>query len=436
MALLLGIRREDKNEWERRVPIVPNHVRELKKIHKIDTQIQPSKIRIFGEDEYKIAGAEIKEDLVDCQVVFAVKEPPLDFFKEDKTYIFFSHTIKGQKHNMPMLKKLMELKCNLIDYEKIAGGDGKRLVFFGRYAGFAGMIDTLWALGKRLESEGITTPLLKLKKGTEYKSIHHATEEIKKVAAEIKIYGFDNRLVPLTCAFLGYGHVSQGAQELFDLFPHEVISPEELLTLKERPNLSRNIIYKVVFKEEDLVQTIDEYAKFNLADYYKNPEKYAPKFEQYIEHLSMIVNGIYWDSRYPKFITKNYLKKLFRTGANPELRVISDITCDVEGSVECNLQTTDSGNPIYVYNPQTGKIKFGYEGSGVVVLAVDNLPCELPYDSSTGFSTALLPFIPEIIKADYTKDFKGLKLPPEIKNALILCHGEFTPDYKYLEKFL
>ncbi|PIV69931.1 MAG: hypothetical protein COS08_02885, partial [Euryarchaeota archaeon CG01_land_8_20_14_3_00_38_12] len=149
----VGIRREDKNIWERRTPIIPQHIKELKE-KDIEFFVQPSKIRAFRDGEYVEAGANIQDSLNQCNVIFAVKEIPLDFFKKNKTYVFFSHTTKGQKHNMPMLKKMMELKCQLIDYEKIVDEKNRRLIFFGRYAGLAGMIDTLWALGQRLNKGG------------------------------------------------------------------------------------------------------------------------------------------------------------------------------------------------------------------------------------------------------------------------------------------
>ena len=147
MKRVIGIRREDKNEWERRVPLIPADVDQLAKEHKIEFVVQPSPIRIFKNEEYHSAGATISEDLATCSAVFAVKEIPEELFQEGKTYIFFSHTIKGQEHNMPMLKKMMEKKCQLIDYEKVADDKGRRLIFFGNFAGYAGMIDTLWALG-------------------------------------------------------------------------------------------------------------------------------------------------------------------------------------------------------------------------------------------------------------------------------------------------
>lgn len=431
----IGIRREDKNEWERRAPIVPDHARKLKNSHSIEIIVQPSKIRAFTEEEYEDCGAKISENLKECGIVFGVKEFPISFFEKGKTYVFFSHVIKGQKHNMSMLKKMMELGCNLIDYEKMVDKDGKRVVFFGRWAGLAGMIDTLWAFGKKLYSEGINTPFNKIKRTTEYKDLKEARDEIKKVGDEIKIYGFDEALKPITFSFLGYGHVSQGAQEIFDLLPHETITPKELLKLSGKPTLSRNMIYKSVFKEEDLVKPVLEKQKFDLQDYYKNPDRYASCFDRYIDHSTVIVNGIYWDKRYPRFVTKDYLRKLYAKG-RLTTKVLGDITCDIEGSIECNVATTNPGDPVYDYDPRTGKINLGYKGDGVVVLAVDNLPCELPVDSSAAFSSALMPFIPDIVKADYSIDFKKLKLPIEIKKGVILYKGKLTPDFEYISKFL
>lgn len=434
MKHVLGIRREDKNEWEKRVPIVPDHVRRLKEEHEIQTLIQPSPIRAFPDEYYSRAGAQITEELKDAAVVFAVKEIPEKMFRKGQTFVFFSHTIKGQSHNMAMLKKLMELKCNLIDYEKVTDAKGNRLIFFGKYAGFAGMIDTLWAYGKKLYYEGIDSPFAGIKKAIEYKDLDQAKKEIGKVAEEIRIYGFDEKLVPITFAFAGYGNVSQGAQEIFDILPHEEISPKELLTLKERPNLSRNIIYKVVFKEEHMVHRKDG-KKFRLKDYFDNPEKYASSFDKYVEHLNAIVNCIYWDPRCPRFVTKQHVGKLFDRGKTG-LKVIGDITCDIKGSIEFTKKCTDSGDPVFVYDPAADEISMGYKGNGIVVLAVDNLPCELPIDSSSVFSSSLLPFIPDIVKTDFSVKYRKLKLRPEIKRALILQEGELTPDFEYMKEYL
>ncbi len=133
MKRIIGIRREDKNEWERRVPLIPTDIEQLTKEHNIEFVVQPSPIRIFKDDEYRSAGAVINEDLSACSAVFAVKEIPMELFETGKTYIFFSHTIKGQEHNMPMLKTMMEQKCSLLDYEKVTDDKGRRLIFFRKF---------------------------------------------------------------------------------------------------------------------------------------------------------------------------------------------------------------------------------------------------------------------------------------------------------------
>ncbi|RPI76883.1 MAG: hypothetical protein EHM45_11380, partial [Desulfobacteraceae bacterium] len=148
MNHLIGIRREDKSKWERRVPLTPQKIRELRQKHAIEFHVQPSPIRIFQEPEFEQSGAKVQEDLSKASVIFGVKEIPAKYFEPGKTYIFFAHVIKGQAYNMAMLKRMMELKCNLIDYEKITDEKGRRLIFFGWHAGVVAMIDSLWTLGR------------------------------------------------------------------------------------------------------------------------------------------------------------------------------------------------------------------------------------------------------------------------------------------------
>jgi alpha-aminoadipic semialdehyde synthase len=192
----------------------------------------------------------------------------------------------------------------------------------------------------------------------------------------------------------------------------------------------------VVFKEEDLVEPVSPGVAFQLQDYYDHPEKYRPRFEAYVPYLTLLVNGIYWSERYPRLVTRRFLKALFSDHPQPRLRVIGDISCDVEGAIECNLRATTPGDPIYVYDPLTGETRDGHQGRGVVVLAVDNLPSELPRESSTHFSTTLLPFIPELAQANYDVPFDQSTLPPTIKRAVIVWNGQLTPDYRYMEAFL
>jgi len=436
MKYQIGIRREDKNKWERRVPLIPEHVKELIENHAIDVTLQPSSIRIFPDNEFIQAGAKIQEDLSGCSIIFAVKEIPSDFFQPGKTYVFFSHTIKGQKKNMPMLNRMMKLGCNLIDYEKVIDKGGRRLIFFGRHAGLAGMIDTLWALGKRLTWEGILNPFTEIKNAYKYKSLAEAKEGISQAGEKIKTDGLPEPLTPLIFGITGYGHVSTGAQEILDLLPFEQINPEEIFSLVKQSNSSRNHIYKVVFKEEHMVEPISPENNFDLQDYYDHPEKYRSRFEIYVPHLTVLVNCIYWDERYPRLVTKKFLKKFFDEEKNPRLRVIGDISCDIEGSIECNIKITEPDNPVYVYNPLEEQVTDGYVGKGVVILAVDNLPCEISKEASTYFSQVLKPFIPQIVEADFSVNFDECALPPPIKNAVIVYHGELTPDYRYMQSFL
>lgn len=431
----IGIRKETKNEWERRTPLTPDNVKKLIN-DGMEVWLQPSTIRVFPDEEYRKVGAVINEDLSSCPVIIAVKEIPLDFFEPQKAYIFFSHTIKGQDYNMPLLKKVMGLKCQLIDYETIADDKGRRLIFFGKHAGLAGMIDTLCTFGKRLSWEGIQTPFSEIKMAHEYKSLADAKSAIADIADKIRKDGIPSELSPLVCGFAGYGNVSNGAQEIFDLFPCEQIVPSEIAKIKANSEAAQGKLFKVVFKEEDIVEPIDSKKTFELQDYYDNPNNYRSRFENYVPYLTILMNCIYWTPDYPRLITLDYLKKAYSNPEKPSLRVIGDISCDIDGSIQCTVKATDSGNPVYVYNPLESKVIDGWEGLGPVIMAVDNLPCELPRESSEFFGKMLSPFIQQIIKADYSLPFENLLIPDEIKRALILHNGELTSEYKYLSKYL
>lgn len=435
MAPTLGIRREDKNRWEQRVPITPYHVQELHKNHGIQTVIQPSSIRVFPDDSYRKVGAMIQESLQPSSVIFAVKEVPLHFFEKGKTYVFFSHTIKGQKHNMPMLKKMMGLGCTLIDYERIVDEKGRRLVFFGRFAGLAGMVDTLWTLGRRLHWEQIDTPFNEIKQTIHYKDLDDIKQHLTKVGKSIQTKGLPSCVIPLIVGYSGYGNVSLGAQEILDVLPVQEIQPKEIPSVNENP--SNKTIYKIVFKEEHMVEPRNPGKLFDLQDYYKHPEGYHSTFDQYLPHLTVLMNCIYWSAQYPRLLTKDYVKNMSNSRDKLRLKIIGDISADVNGAIEFTQKTTSPDNPVFVYNPLTDTIKDGYEGDGLVVMAVDNLPCELPKESSESFSKTLLRFIPEIMEADFTiNDFDAITLPPEIKNAVVLYKGKLTPSYSYINKYL
>lgn len=436
MKSAIGIRREDKNIWERRVPLIPSHVKELISDYSLDIVVQPSSIRIFSDEDYMNAGAEISESLASCPMVLAVKEIPEKFFLEGNVYAFFSHTIKGQEFNMPMLRRMMELRCTLIDYEKIMDHEGRRLVFFGIQAGQAGMIETFSALGRRLKVEGVSNPFENIRQAYQYASLVDAKESIQAIGWEIHTHGLPESCVPLICGFAGYGRVSQGAQDIFDLLPFESIEPGELedfLTMNK--SFSPNKVYKVVFEERHMVCPIGD-TVFDLNEYYTRPERYESVFSKYLPHLSVLVNAIYWAPQYPRFVTRQDLKNLFESSEPPRLKVIGDITCDIDGSLASTLEATDPDNPTYVYDPITNSHTMGVTGRGVVVMAIDNLPCEIALESSIAFSDALKSFIAPLASADFRHDFSQCALPDEIKRAVILYQGKLTEPFAYMKKYI
>ena len=433
----IGIRREDKSIWERRVPIVPEDAHELAQQHDLQIIVQPSDIRVFEDQEYESAGITVQEDLSECEVVFAVKEIPTKLFQPQTAYVFFAHVIKGQSYNMPMLKELLDLGCTLIDYEKVTDEKGRRLIFFGRHAGWAGMLDTLWALGKRLEWEGVTNPFSGIRQAHSYSSLEDAQAAVRETGEIIRTEGLPDSLNPLVVGFAGYGNVSQGAQDIFDLLPMQEIDPEQLISSFEDGQLGdSNVVYKTVFKEQHMVAPNSPEAEFDLQEYYTHPERYRSRFSSFIPYLTVLVNGIYWEAKYPRLVTKEYLLQLYSEENSPRLRVIGDISCDVEGAIECTVRSTEPGEPVYVYNPETGETTDGVSGPGVVIMAVDILPSELPREASNDFSAVLKKFVPAIVRADYTVPFDSLDLPPEIKRAVIAYQGALTPSYSYLEQYL
>lgn len=432
---VIGIRYEDKYVMERRVPLVPSHLKKLIEEEGLEVFVETSAKRVFSDEEYERAGANVTDDLSECPVIFGVKEIPVDRLEAGKTYIYFSHVIKGQPHNMGMLRRLMELKCTLVDYERIVDEMGRRLIFFGRYAGLAGMINSLWSLGQRLEEAGIITPFLDIAQAHNYHSLDEARKVVSKVGQKIMERGLPAELKPLVIGFTGYGNVSLGAQEIASLLPVKEILPDELISLHKHKNLPDNILYKVVFKEEHLVEPVNPDDHFELTDYYQHPQKYRSQFDRYIPHLSVLVNCIYWDSRYPRLITKDKAEEMFREG-RPKLTVIGDITCDPDGSIEMTHKGTEIENPVFVYNPFTRQPSDGFKGEGILIMAVDILPSELPRDASRFFSEVLWRYVAPIAKADYSLPFSDVQLPGPVRKATILYNGELTPDYQYLKEYI
>lgn len=430
----IGIRRETKSPWERRCPVTPELARHLVSSADVTVLIQPSARRVFSDSEFTRAGATLTTSLDDANLVLGVKEIPPELLKPGTAYLFFSHVIKGQPANMPMLRRLLELGCTLIDYEKIAAADGRRLVFFGRFAGLAGMIDSLWALGQRLAAEGFRTPLATLEPAHAYDDLEAAKAAIRIAGERIAIDGLPGGLAPLVIGIAGYGNVAKGAREILAELPTREVQPEQLGGLDS--NASAHCLYQVTFAEQHIVAPRDTGAGFALQDYYRHPERYVADFARHLPRLTVLMNCNYWDDRYPRLVTLDDLERLYRADGTPKLRLIGDLGCDIGGAVECTRRCTEPGDPIYVYDVVTGETPAGVTGNGPVVLAVDILPSELPLEASEEFADALAPLLPALARADFHQPFDELDIPPEIRRAVIVHRGRLTPEFEYLSGFL
>lgn len=431
----VGVRREDKSIWERRVPVTPAVARQLRMRDGIETRVQPSSIRAFSDDEFRQAGAQVDEDLSACPVVLAIKEIPKDVFVPGQAYVFFSHVIKGQPYNMPMLRRLLELGCTLIDYEKITDDAGRRLIFFGWHAGVAGMLETLRALGQRLAWQGTANPFTGLRQPYKYRDLAEALVDVDVAADAIRTTGLPAGVAPLTIGVAGYGNVARGVWDVLHHLPVQEVAPGDLAGLSTDPAASRHVLYVTTFREEHLAAPLAVGQPFDLHRYYQHPEEFHGIFEQHLPHLDVLVNAIYWTPLYPRLVTRAYLRDALAAGSL-RLHVIGDISCDIDGAIEATVRSTEAGEPSFVYDPVTGKTTDGIAGPGVVVMAVDILPSELPRDASEDFSRVLAGFIPDLVAADYTAPFEKLDLPAPIKRAVITHRGQLTPDYRYLEQFL
>jgi alpha-aminoadipic semialdehyde synthase len=434
MTNRIGLRLEDKNPWERRVALTPEDVAHLNG-RGFEIHVERFPRRTFPDTEYASAGAKLTGDVRPCELVLGIKEMPREYFREGGAYMFFSHTIKGQSFNMEMLRALVERRCTLLDYETVTDENGRRLIFFGRHAGLAGMIDTLWTLGRRLDVLGHPTALLDLGPAHTYADLHAAEMAVASAGRRLAAEGVPALLRPMVFGFTGYGNVSRGAQDVFDLMPHVEVAPGDLAAFVAANRGLSDRLVKVVYREEHLVRHAEPGRPFELQDYYANGGDYVSIFEPHLGLLSALVNCIYWDERYPKLADAGQLRALF-AGGPPRLCVVGDISCDVDGSLACTVRDTNPGDPVYVYDPATGAAPSGFEGPGLAVMAVGNLPCELPREASLAFSTALMPFVPALAGADLGAPLGRAGLPGPIERSVILWRGEFAPRFEYMRGFL
>lgn len=431
----IGIRAEDKNRWERRAPLAPDHVRELTAEQGIEVVVAPSHRRAFSERDYRDAGATIDPDLAGCRVVLGVKEIPPVRLEAQRVYAFFSHVTKGQSYNMPMLARLLELGCTLVDYEQIVDRRGRRLIFFGRHAGYAGMLDSLWALGQRLAWEGHFTPLEHVRLARHYSDLEEALHHVSRLGEHIRHVGLPRGLRPIVAAFTGSGNVTQGALEVYDRLPVQEIEPADLVHIEEDRDRPRNVVFKTVLSRPDRYRRRDG-GPFDAAELDAHPERYESALGELLPHVTLLVHGAYWEPGQPELVSREQLRGLQGGALHPKLRVIGDITCDIGGAIAATVRATDSGDPVYLYDPATGTDAPGVAGEGFVVMAVDNLPCELPIDASQHFGDALVRFVGPLARCDWDRPFEELELPRALADAVIVHRGRLAPRFAHLDRYL
>uniref|UniRef100_A0A0E0CS97 Saccharopine dehydrogenase (NAD(+), L-glutamate-forming) n=1 Tax=Oryza meridionalis TaxID=40149 RepID=A0A0E0CS97_9ORYZ len=439
---VVGILAETANMWERRAPLTPSHCARLllgggKRGTGVNRIIvQPSTKRIHHDVQYEDVGCEISKDLSECGLIIGIKQPKLEMILPHRAYGFFSHTHKAQKENMPLLDEILEKRVSLFDYELIAGDDGKRLLAFGKFAGRAGLINFLHGLGQRYLSLGYSTPFLSLGQSHMYPSLAAAKAAVIAIGEEIATFGLPSGICPIVFVFTGTGNVSQGAQEIFKLLPHSFVDAGKLpelsaaRSLSQHPQSSKRVfqLYGCVVSSRDMVTPKDPTRCFNKADYYAHPEHYKPVFHERIApYASAIVNCMYWERRFPRLLSIDQLQQLMKNGC--PLVGISDITCDIGGSIEFVNKSTSIERPFFRYDPCINSCHDDMEGNGVICLAVDILPTEFSKEASQHFGDILSKFVARLASAK-----ELLELPSHLRKACIAHAGRLTSLYEYIPR--
>ena len=434
MSGRIGVVREWKTEAERRAPLTPAAVLELTR-QGVRVLIEPSPVRIYGDAEYAEAGAEITSNLSTCDLVIGIKEMPKDRLHPGRPHVMFSHTMKGQAYNMPLLRALLDRRCSLIDYELVADDRGRRLIFFGVQAGQAGMINSLWTAGRRLKDQGHDTALSTIAQARDYPSLVEAKAAVLAAGDTLRAEGLPAELHPLVIGVTGVGNVSRGAQEILDLLEPVVVRPDDLLGEDLAQLAGEAPVLKVVFRERHFVHRRDTSAPYSRDEYRAHPERYVGRFMDFVPKLDVLVTGNYWDGRYPRLVTRDGLGTLWNGGVERP-RVIGDISCDVDGGVECTTRATLPDDPVFVFDPRTGRDHPGFSGDGGAMMTVDILPAELPRESSEQFSRFLAPAVPALLRADWQADLADVGLPASLARAVITHGGMLAPDWEHLRGHL
>lgn len=391
----IGLIKEGKYPADNRVALAPKQCSWLQKYRDIQVIVEPSQTRCYSDKEYRMAGVEVSEDLSGCDVLMGIKEVPVGQLIENKTYCFFSHTKKKQLHNRALLQAILQKNITLIDYECLEHADGQRIIGFGFFAGVVGAHNGIMAYGER-------TRQFKLDKVHTHRSFRQL----------IHTY-FGLKLPPVRIAITGSGRVASGILEIMNLMGIIEVEPDEFL--------DGNFVYPVYvhLKGADLYRHKIT-GIYNRSDFHHNPSDYLCHFNKYLSRTDIIMNGIYWDQTIPRlFEWPDFYNSHFN------VKTIADITDDFNGSIPCNIGDATIENPVYGVDKITGTKTEPYLETSVDLMAVSNLPNELPRDASRYFGEQLIKFIIDELESD----------SEIIKRATIADNGKLTEHFDYLRDF-
>ena len=394
-----GIITERKNPPDRRVVFSPEALLKLKNTFpEASIKVEHSDIRVFSDDDYKNLGFEVANDISDCDVYFGVKEVPIEALIPNKKYFFFSHTIKKQTYNRKLLQAILEKNIELFDHETIVDAKHKRLIGFGRYAGIVGAYNAFRAFGIKFE-------LFQLPKAETLNGKEALVAKLKRTL-----------LPTLKIVLTGEGKVGNGAKEILDAMHIKPVSVENFLT----KNYSEPIYVQIDYL--DYNKRIDGKPS-SKKDFFTNPKAYISDFERFTKVSDIYIAGHFYANDAPVILTREML-----LSSDCKLKVVADVSCDVNGPIACTLRASTIQDPFYGYYPFENKEVDVFHPAAIVVMAVDNLPCELPKDASEGFGEM---FLEHVIPAFFNGDKDGI-----LERAKMTENGKLTSNFAYLQDYV
>lgn len=398
--IVIGLLREGKVPVDRRVPLTPAQAKAVNAAYPgVEVIAQRSEVRCFSDEEYAAAGIRLVDSLEEADVLLGVKEVPIPELLEGKTYFFFSHTIKKQPYNRDLLREILKKHIRMVDYETLTEPAGNRIIAFGRWAGIVGAYNGIWTYGKRYN-------LFDLRRAHECFDLEDLKTEFGKV-----------QLPPIKIALTGGGRVTKGAMEVLTGMGIRKVTPHQLVNCYfDFPVFAQlNVRNYNAHKEGE---------DFSRNEFYKAPQHYEGSFMQYAPEADILIAAAYWSPDAPVLFTREDM-------VNPDFKitVIADITCDIEGSVPSTKRASTIADPIYDYNASDDQIDPPfYDEGNVTVMAVDNLPCELPRDASTEFGQCLKDRILPLLLGDDADEV--------ISRATIAADGALCDRYSYLQNYV